>query len=233
MGENNEKHWRMFYLIGAVCAFSAAIAMITEVFLTALPDGARVQLTGEKLLELYNRNWFMGMRYMGFMNIIAFTILIPVNFSLYGVHRKTNGVFALFTLIIALIGYAVFLSDNTSFPILELSKRYAIANESDRLLIVTATETLFAKGASHTPGTFPGFLLGQMGSILFSILIIQGKIFKPVIGFIGIIAFTFLLVFEVISTFIHSLYDQAMIFAMIGGIMAIIWLFLIGIALKK
>ncbi|MBN2737386.1 MAG: DUF4386 family protein [Spirochaetales bacterium] len=231
--EKRLMEWKRFNLIGAVCVFSAMFVMLMEIFLTSLPDGARIQLTSQQLLEMYNRNWFMGMRYMGLINIIASTLMIPVYYSLYGVHRDSNKVFAGFALVIAIISYAVFLSDNVSFPILELSKKYSAASESEKLLLVTATESLFAKGASHTPGTFPGFLLGQLGSILFNIVIIKGKQFKKIIGIIGTIAFSFLLIFEILSSFITSHYQQAMIFAMMGGISAITWYVLIGLEFLK
>jgi len=98
---------------------------------------------------------------------------------------------------------------------------------------VSATESLFARGASHTPATFPGFFIGELGSILFCIVLIIGNIFKKKTGIVGLIAFTFLLLFEIISSFINSLSIQALIFALIGGISAIIWYILIGIELIK
>jgi hypothetical protein len=231
--KSKETGWKSFYYLGVLCVFSATAVMLAEIFITALPDGAPIQLTSKQLHEMYNRNWFMGMRYMGLMNMIASTLMIPVFFSLFGAHRNTNGVLAAFALVIALISYTVFLSDNVSFSILLLSKKYAVANEIERTALITATETLFSKGASHTPGTFPGFLLGLIGSILFNIVIIKGKVFKKITGIIGVIAFLFLLIFEVLSSFISSLYMQAMIFAMIGGISVIVWYILVGLELTK
>jgi hypothetical protein len=229
---SNEKQWQKMYLIGAVSSFTAMLVMIAEIFITALPDGAPVQLTMTKLLEMYNRNWFMGMRYMGLMNIFASTLLIPVFISLYGVHRKTNRLFAPIALIISLIGYIIFMSDNVAFPILELSRKYSLSDsESEKMMILSAVEALFAKGASHTPGTFPGFFIGQIASIFFCIVIISGKIFKKKTGIIGLIAFIFLLIFEIVASFIKSLFNQAMIFAVIGGISAIIWYILVGLEL--
>jgi hypothetical protein len=230
----NEKEWKKMYLIGSVSTFIAMLVMIAEIFITALPDGAPVQLTMTNLLDMYNRNWFMGMRYMGLMNIFASTLMIPIFISLYGVHRKTNGLFAFFALVISIIGYTIFMSDNVAFPILELSRKYSLSNlESDKMMIVSATEALFSKGASHTPGTFPGFFMGEIASILFCVVILSGNIFKKKIGIIGLIAFIFLLIFEIISSFINSLYNQAMIFAMIGGISAIIWYVFVGLELLK
>jgi hypothetical protein len=64
-------------------------------------------------------------------------------------------------------------------------------------------------------------------------MIIKGKIMKKVIGITGLISFTFLLIFEIVSSFMESLFYKAMIFAMIGGILALVWFVLIGIDLIK
>lgn len=230
----NSREWKLFYKISAFCVFTAFLVMIAEIFITALPDGARVQLSAVELLEMYNRNLFMGMRFMGLMNIFATSLMIPIFLSFFVIHRERHNVLSLLSLILCLMGYVVFMSDNVSFPILSLSNRYLTTNiESEKLIIISATEGLMAKGASHTPGTFPGFLLGQVGSILFCVLMILGNRFKKSTGILGVIAFTFLLIFEVVSSFVHSLFDQAMILAMIGGISAITWYIKVGIELLK
>jgi hypothetical protein len=230
----NDKEWKLFHKISAFCVFLAFFIMLAEIFITALPDGARVQLSAKELLEMYNRNWFMGMRYMGLMNIFATTLMIPVFLSFFAIHKKSNKEFAICSLVICLLSYTIFMSDNVSFPILNLSKKYLITNlESEKVMIISAAEALIAKGASHTPGTFPGFLLAQIGSILFCTLMVVGKKFRKKTGIIGIIAFTFLLIFEVLSSFISSLYNQAMIFAMIGGISALTWYIFVGFELLR
>ena len=172
----NEKEWKLLYKISAFCVFIAFFVMLAEIFITALPDGARVQLSAKELLEMYNRNWFMGMRYMGLMNIFATTLMIPVFLSFFTIHRKSNTVFSCFSLVLCLLGYAIFTSDYVSFSILNLSSKYLMTNiESEKTMIISATQALFAKGASHTPGTFPGFLLSEIGTILFCVLMILGR----------------------------------------------------------
>ena len=126
------------------------------------------------------------------------------------------------------------MADNVSFPFLALADKYALAvNEIERTQLIAAGEALFAKGASHTPGTFPGFFIAQIASILFSIIILKGGVFKKAAGIIGLTAFSFLLIFEVISSFVASLYNEAMIFAMIGGPLALVWYAMIGMGLLK
>ncbi len=234
--DNNivEKHWKLLYKIGAIMVFLAVLVMLTEIFLTALPDGNRVELTIEQLFDMYNRNWFMAMRYMGFINIIASTLMLPVFFSLYGLYRHNLKVFASFSLILSFIGYAIFMADNTTFACLELAEKYfKEISDTNKTILLAAGEALIAKGASHTPGTFPGFLIGQTAGIFFSIIILNGRVLKKSTGIIGLIGFSFLLIFEVISSFIGTLFYEAMIFAMIGGIMTLVWYVLIGLGLLK
>ena len=229
-----ELQWKNIYRIGAVCVFSAALVMITEILLTALPDGARVLTTIQELFEMYERNWFMAMRYMGLINIVATTLMIPVFFTLYGLHRERHNVYAGLVLLLYIAGYTIFMADNSSFALLELSRKYELASsESMKAALLSAGEALFAKGASHTPGTFPGFFIGELTSILFCVIMLNGKVFRRIAAIIGLIGFSFMFVFEVCSSFIPSLYDTSMIFAMLGGISIIIWYIIVGLRLYK
>ena len=229
-----EKHWKFFYKIGAISVFLAVLVMLTEIFLTALPDGGRVELTIEQLFDMYNRNWFMAMRYMGLINIIASTLMLPVFYSLYGLYRHNLKVFASFSLILSFIGYVIFMADNTTFACLELAEKYfKEISDTNKTILLSAGEALIAKGASHTPGTFPGFLIGQIAGIFFSIIILNGKVLNKSTGILGLIGFSFLLIFEVISSFVGTLFFESMIFAMVGGIVTLVWYVLIGLGLLK
>ena len=229
-----ELQWKYIYRIGAICVFSAALVMITEILLTALPDGARVISTLPELFELYDRNWFMAMRYMGLINIIATTLMIPFFFSLYGLHREKHNVYGGLVLVIYIAGYTIFMADNSSFALLELSRKYEIAtSEIMKSSLLSAGEAMYAKGASHTPGTFPGFFISELASILFCVIMLNGRIFRRITAVIGLTGFSFLFLFEVCSSFIPSLYDTSMIFAMVGGITIIIWYMMVGLKLFK
>ena len=229
-----EVQWKLFYRIGAVSAFLALMVMMAEIGITALPDGARELHNIEEVFDMYHRNWFMAMRFMGLMNIFATSLMIPVFFALFGLHREKLLVVSGLALILHILGYAVFMADNTSFALLEVSNKYfAASNVEEKTALLSAGEALFARGASHTPGTFPGFLIGEISSILFSIIILKGGQLKKAVGIIGLLSFSFLLIFEIVSSFIGSLFEEAMIFAMTGGILALVWYVLIGIGLWK
>ena len=229
-----EAQWKLFYRIGAVSAFLALMVMMAEIGITALPDGAREFHAIEEVFDMYRRNWFMAMRFMGLMNIFATSLMIPVFFALFGLHRKKLLVVSGLALIIHILGYAVFMADNASFALLEVANKYFAANSvEEKTALLSAGEALFARGASHTPGTFPGFLLGEISGILFSIMILKGGQLKKAVGIIGLLSFFFLLIFEISSSFISSAFEEAMIFALTGGILALIWYVLIGTGLWK
>jgi len=228
--KTKEQQWKIFYKIGGISVFLALLTMLTEIFLTALPDGAPELRSIADLYEMYNRNWFMAMRYMGLINIVGICFLIPFFFALFGLHQEKMPVFSGFALLLIILSYAIFFADNASFAFLELAKKYSIADETEKIALISAGEALFAKGASHTPGTFPGFIIGQIATICFSVIILKSLLLKKIVGIIGIIAYSFLAVFEITSSFISSI-DTAMIFAMIGGILSLIWFALVGTAL--
>ena len=234
--KSNEHNWKMMYKIGMVAIFLSVFVMVAEMFLTMLPDGAR---SNEGSGDIYSwfaqfdRNWFMAMRNLGLINIIATTLTLPAFFALLGLHYEKNRAFAGMVLIVYLMSYAVFMADNVAFPMLALSQKYAVADPAGRRILLSAGEALLAKGISHTPGTFPGFFLGIMSSIFMSVLIIPAGIFHKRVGVIGIVAFSFMLIFEVLASFYSGLFSVAMIFAVVGGILALTWYVMLGIGLYK
>ena len=229
-----DKQKKLWFKIGAICAFGAFLVMLTEILLTALPDGARVEHGIEALYQLYERNWFMAMRFMGLMNIFATSLTLLTTYALFCAYREKLPFFAGFALLITIISYAIFISDNVAFPFLELAQKFTEASsDTQRFQLLAAGEALYARGASHTAGTFPGFFISQLAGILFSVIILKGKILKKAIGIIGLVAFVFLLIFEIISSFISHWYNEAIIFAMIGGISALVWYIMLALDLYK
>ncbi|MBN2613048.1 MAG: hypothetical protein JXB00_15950 [Bacteroidales bacterium] len=229
-----EKQWSVFYKIGAICALLAFLFMVAEIMLTALPDGTIAEFNTLQVFELYNTNRFMAMRNMGLINIFATTLALPVYFALYGLHRDKQKVAAAFALLLCVVSYAIFMADNAVFPFIHLADKYLNTSSADeKAILLAAGEALFAKGASHTPGTFPGFFLGQIAGIIVSIVIIKGKILKKSAGITGLIAFTFLLLFEILSSFFGITSRGVYFIVGVGGIFALAWYLFIAAGLFR
>jgi uncharacterized membrane protein len=112
---------------------------------------------------------------------------------------------------------------------LELSDQYAHATtEAQRSMFAIAGQAMLSVGRSHSPGTFISFFLGEIAGVLMSVVMLRGRIFSKATALIGIIGFTLLSIFEVCTSFIPVFKEVAMIFAISGGLLNIMWLILLG-----
>ena len=161
-----EDNWGSSYKIGGTSALIAVIVGLTEIFISFLPGGSISPATITDWFELFQNNWFLGLRDLGLLNIILNLLGIIVVFAIYGALRKENKPYAALALIISILGAAVFYSTNRAFSMLDLSNQYALATTEDqRMLILAAGQAMISVGKSHAPGTFIGFLLNESSFI--------------------------------------------------------------------
>jgi len=57
---------------------------------------------------------------------------------------------------------------------------------------------------------------------------LNGRVFSKAIGYVGILVFGLMLIFEVCSSFVRALFGMAMIFAAGGGLLSMAWYILIA-----
>ena len=224
-----ESNRKTIYKIGGMAALLTVVVAFGEMVITFLPGGnSPVETVFDWFTQLQG-NWFMGLRNLGLLNIIMFTLGIPMYFALYTAHRRGNKAFGALAMIISFIGVTVFYATNRAFSMLELSDQYAQATtEAQRSMFATAGQAMLSVGRSHSPGTFISFFLGEIAGVLMSVVMLRGRIFSKATAFIGIIGFTLLSIFEVCTSFIPVFKEVAMIFAISGGLLNIMWLILLG-----
>jgi uncharacterized membrane protein len=227
--ELSESNRKTIYKIGGMAALVTVVVAFGEMVITFLPGGnSPVETVFDWFTQLQS-NWFMGLRNLGLLNIVMFSLGIPMYFALYTAHRKGNKAFGALAMVISFIGVAVFYATNRAFSMLELSGQYAQATtETQRSMFATAGQAMLSVGRSHSPGTFISFFLGELAGVLMSVVMLRGKIFSKATALIGIIGFTLLSIFEVCTSFIPVLKEVAMIFAVGGGLLNIMWLILLG-----
>jgi uncharacterized membrane protein len=227
--ELSESNRKTIYKIGGMAALLTVVVAFGEMVITFLPGGnSPVETVFDWFTQLQS-NWFMGLRNLGLLNIVMFSLGIPMYFALYTAHRKGNKAFGALAMVISFIGVAVFYATNRAFSMLELSGQYAQATtETQRSMFATAGQAMLSVGRSHSPGTFISFFLGELAGVLMSVVMLRGKIFSKATALIGIIGFTLLSIFEVCTSFIPVLKEVAMIFAVGGGLLNIMWLILLG-----
>ena len=227
--ELSESNRVTIYKIGGMSALLTVVVAFGEAVVTFLPGGNSPVGTVLDWFTQLQTNWFMGLRNLGLLNIVMFILGIPMYFALYAAHRNTNKAYAALAMIISFVGVAAFLATNRAFAMLELSGQYSQATtEAHRSLFATAGQAMLSVGRSHSPGTFLGLFLGELAGILMSVVMLRGEIFNKATALIGIIGFTLLSIFEVWISFIPALNEVAILFAMGGALLNIIWMILLG-----
>ena len=214
---------RTVYIIGGAAALLIVLTALAEILITFLPGGYAVINTVTDWFALLQANPFLGLRNLGLLNILMTAMGIPLTFSLYWAHRKSNPALVSLALIVVLIGDAIFYATNRAFPMLDLSLRYAVAAPAQRAALEAAGQALLAVGQSHTPGTFLAFFFSEVGGIFMALVLLRGKLFSQAAACAGLIAYGFLAVFEVLSSFVPAWHDAILVLAMIGGLANIAW----------
>jgi hypothetical protein len=230
--EQKEARWKPIYRIGGWAAILTVLAGVAEIGITFLPGGGRETTEARTVIDWfsqYQTSPLMAMRNLGLVNIFLVALSIFVTYALYAAHRKVERPLAGFALIIALLAVAIFYATNRAFAMLALSNQYAAAaSDTQRALLMAAGQAMLAVGESHTPGTFLAFFFSELAGILISVVMLRGKIFSRANAIVGIVAYSCLFLFEICSTFIPPLFQVAMLFAVIGGVLSMVWDILIA-----
>ena len=225
--ETSDTNWTTLYKVGGIAALLAVLVALTDITLTFLPAAAEQPgtMTAVDWFELFQQNWFLGLRNLGLLpNILTLVLLLPLFLALYGAHRQINPAYAALAMIFCLVGASIYLSSNAAFPMLTLSTKYAAATtDTERILLAAAGEAMLAHGEDFTPGAFTGFLFGEIAIVAISWVMVRGGVFRKTTGYVGILAGLCLTIFTVWSTFIPVFFDGAMLLAMIGGLLTIAW----------
>jgi len=227
--EDTPAEWTGLYKLGAVTSLLILCTALLEILITFLPGGYASAETVVDWFNLLHENWFLGLRNLGLLNIVMTALSIPMFFALCMAHWKVNPKYSALAMIISFIGIAVFYATNRAFAMLDLSTQYAAAStDAQRAVLEGAGQALLAVGQSHTPGTFIGFFLSEIAGILISFVMLRGGIFNKLIAYTGILGFGMLLVYEISQSFVPALLGIALIFAVIGGLLNLVYYGLIA-----
>ena len=174
------------YRAGTIAAVLIVLAGLTDIFIMFLPGtgtapGLRTVVEWFTLLQ---SQWFVTMRDMGLLNMLTISCSVVVYFALFGMHRRTHPQAAALALILACLGAAIYVANNTALPMLTLSRQYAAAaGEAQKALWATAGQALLAR-EDLTAGAFPGFFFAEIAGLLMAGVILPRPDFPP-LGSLG------------------------------------------------
>jgi hypothetical protein len=227
---NQNSPWKVLFKVGGAAAIGAVLVGIVENLITFLPGGSAAQETVYDWFNLYNENWFLGLRNMGLLNLILNSLAVLTYAAIYAAHRNNRyQPFAGLAAVIAFLGIGVFFASNRAFSMLDLSRQYAAASgEQQKAILEAAGQAMLVVGASHTPGTFTGFALTEIAGILISFVMLKSSVFSKTTAYLGIAGFSVLLIFEFTASFFSGLGTGTMVLAAFGGILTMGWYILVA-----
>lgn len=220
--------------IAAASILTAVLLMVLDIIATVLSKEA-IDLgtfTAADWFRVFNGNWFSGLRNLGLLNVLEMTLAVPMFFAVYKTHLNLEKTYAALAMILSLAGMAIYISCNAAVPMFVLSSKYAAAaTDVQRSLLAAAGEAVLARGEDFTPGAFIGFFLGEIANIIIVFVMLRGRIFSKATAYMGIIGIAALTAYTVWVTFIPVLREAAMILAMIGGLLSMVWSLLVALRL--
>lgn len=232
--ENKQAQWKSIYVLGGVAAILVLAGTVLDVIVGSLTGGnlSALPQTAVDRFAQFQQNPWLGLYNLDLLNTVNQIISIPVYFALYAALRKVNKPYAMFALILFLVGTTIFVTTNTALPMLELSRKYAAATtESQRTLLAAAGEAMLARGMHGSLSVFFGFLLAGISGFIMSCAMLSGKIFSKTNSYLGIIGNVLISLYVVLVTFAPAIKDMATAFAMPGGLLLMAWMVMYTIRL--
>ena len=222
----SEKQFKNLCRTGAISAILVLAGILADIFIGSVTGGdiSSLPQTAVGRFEQFRISPFMGLYGLDLLNVINQIILIPAIFTLFIIHINLNKSGALMAFTIFLTGTILFIAGNTSLVMYDLSNKYfAATNDTQRLLIAAAGEAMLAKGSHGGSGVFFGFFLPNLGTFLMSVVMLKGMVFSRITSWTGIAGNLLMLAYIVAVTFFDSAGSMAMMLAMPGGILIIVW----------
>ena len=236
MSDNEQaRQWKSMYTLGGIAAILSLIAVVADIFIGSSTGGNLSELpqTAVERFAQFQQNTWLGLYNLDLLNTVNQLISIPVYLALYAALRKTNKPYVLLALIIFLLGTAIFVSNNTALPMLELSRKYDLADEPKKNLLAAAGEAVLVRGEHGSLGVFFSFLLSTLSVLIFSFVMLQGNMFRKANAYIGILGNVLMLIYVVLVTFAPTAKNMAMTFAMSGGLLLLAWMVMLTIRLFR
>lgn len=221
---------------GSVCAALALIANIADVALgfgsaEIVPPGTR---SAAEWFALFDRSRFRALYELGLLNLCYWPLMIPLFLAIRSALDGSARTIAAMAAIASGLGLSVYLSGNAALPMAVLAVKYEAADNAEALAaLLAAGETVLARGEDFTLGSLPGIVLSGAGSILIAVAMLRGRAFGKATALIGLIGFSFLMLFSVLSVLTPEAYAVVFyLFGMCGGLMALTWFARTGIRLS-
>jgi len=230
--ESEDSKCRSLYTVGGMAAIMAAVLLLIEIIVfTIWPQPATVL----DYFTLLQTNKIIGLIDFYLLEVIAYILFITMFLAIYFALRRFNESYMVIAIFMAFLGIAIFLSTNNSFSMLNLSNQYVAATtEAQKTIILAAGQTLLVNSGQRAVGGFNmGLLLISIAGIIMSTVMLRGNNFGNKTAYVGILAFAISLAEYVRMILLPTELTLLLIFAIVSGVLLMIWLIMVGRSLIK
>ena len=218
--------WKSLYKVGGTTGLIVFLIPVAEVAISYLPGVERATkgtVTVVNWFTLFQTHWFLGLRNLGFLNLMGVVLLAPTILAIYSAIRRDNEAYAAFGTIVFFVGLAVYIASSRAFPMLSLSGQYGSATtDAQRSLLVAAGQAMLVEGQSRT-----GIPLVELACLVISVVMLRGNVFSKATAYAGILGNVLLMVVE-LTLSVRGLTDAGMAIAVGAGLSMMTWYFLVG-----
>lgn len=184
---------------------------------------------------LFQANPVTGLFFLGLADIIITILWGPMSLALYAIIKHSNKAWAMIATSFVFVGMALFLSTNTAFSMLHLSRQYALAaTEAQRSNLVSAGLAMLAatEGARMLP-------LTSLAGLILSVIMLHSEFFSRVTAWVGILGLGLLSASSLFAGYATTGPMTAIVSIIVaityagGGLLSLVWYILVGIRLLK
>jgi hypothetical protein len=222
------------FRLAAICGIIPLAVLVFDIVVTMVYGAAQTtDRTAVAWIDLFQRNVLLGLQGLSFPQFVSVALGIPFFVALYFSLRDRGAALALLSLILMMVGAAMFLATNAALPMMALSERHAGASEAEKATLVAAAEAVLARGTDFTPAGCGAFVLQGIAGLLISALMIGAKGFGRWRGWLGLAGFSVLMVFIIGASFIPGGFMVLMPVSILGGMASMVWNLAVALSLWR
>jgi hypothetical protein len=217
--------WKGLYKLGGLTALILILVPLVEIatgFLLEAQRASANMVTVVDWFTLFHNHWFLGLRDLGFLNLVGAALLVPTILAVYSALRRDKEAYGVLGTTLFFMGITVYIASSRAFPMLSLSNQCASATtDAQRSLLASGGQAMLAERQSRA-----GVLLIEFACLVISTVMLRGNVFSKATACAGMLGNTLLMAVELIFVPLSS--GPGMVVAACGGISIITWYLLVG-----
>ncbi|MHB9056858.1 MAG: DUF4386 domain-containing protein [Paludibacteraceae bacterium] len=222
--ETNEGHWKSLYKIAGIAAIAIALLLLGEVYVYSIIPNPSTTIG---YMELFLKNPLFGLLHFDLLGMISYLLFIPFTLSLYRVLKEKNESVTLIATVLFFVGIVVFFSTNTTFPMLSLSKQYALAGtDTERAMLLASFQTMVT--LFKIQAFMLSYIIVSIAWLMIGFVMLQSKNFNKFTSIMGILTGASGIIAELVENTARALLGVAIAFYFAAIVFLFIWVLLTG-----